>query len=67
MILSQSINRDLENKTESSRQLRSIRLGNFLGAMLLNIENKTESSRQGRSFSERNFLGALLLRKETLI
>ncbi len=67
MILSNSINRDLENKIESSRQGRSISSRNFLGTMLLDLENKTESSRQGRSFSERNFLGAMLPRKEILI
>ncbi len=38
MILSKIINRDLENKTESSRQGRSFSEGNFLGALLLRKE-----------------------------
>ena len=67
MILPNNINRNLENKIESSRQGRSKSPGNFLEAMLLNIKNKIESSRQGRSFSEGNLLGALPLIKETLI
>ena len=67
MILSNNVNRNLENKTESSREMRRKSTWNFLGAMLLNIENKIESSRQGRSFSEGNLLGALPLIKETLI
>ncbi len=67
MILTNNINRDIENKTESSCQVQSFSERNFLGALLLNLENKTESSCQVQSFSERNFLGALLLRKETLI
>ena len=62
MILTNNINKDLENKIESSCQRQSFSERNLLGTL-----NKTESSCQRQSFSERNLLGTLFLIKETII